>query len=381
MKKSKILLMVLTLLGLTLSLTSCQGGIWDTVAIPFAWLLRIFNGWTGQNYALALLLFSLGVKLILLPFSIRQQKSQIKMARIRPKMLAIEKKYAGRNDQPTLRKKQEEIMALQQAEGYSPLSGCLPLLIQIPIIFILYSIIRNPLTHICQLSSDTILNLWNTVNGLSGDAIVTKLSNVNQIKLVGLLRNGDFANVFQSITQKSISILPNFDIFGGAINLATTPSFTSFGWLWLVPALNLISTIASMRLTKRFGGNMQQMQASTPDQKVSMGIMEWMMPVMTTWIAFTVPAALGVYWLYQSIFGIIQMIILSKVMPLPKYTKEEMEQMLRDMKARNTARASATGTGSYANGERPRSLHHIDDDDEPETKPQPKKQHQNPPKK
>ena len=380
MKKSKAFLLILTLACTTLLLTSCGesavegGGIYT----PFAWLLRIFYSWTGKNYALALLLFSLGVKILLLPFSIRQQKSQIKMARIRPKMLAIEKKYAGRTDQPTMRKKQEEMMALQQAEGYSPMAGCLPLLIQIPIIFILYAIIRNPLTHILELSPEVLCDLYNAVNNLTGDAIVTKASSINQIELIGTLFSGDYASTFLSVTGKSISSRPSFDIFGGAINLAATPSIRSFGWLWLVPALNLISTIVSMRLTKRFGGNMQQMQASTPDQKVSMGIMEWMMPVMTTWIAFTVPAALGVYWLYQSLFGILQMIILAKVMPLPKYTKEEMEQMLRDMKTKNTVRA---GVGASQNGERPRSLHHIDDDDEEEVKPAPKKQQQNPPKK
>jgi membrane protein insertase Oxa1/YidC/SpoIIIJ len=95
--------------------------------------------------------------------------------------------------------------------------------------------------------------------------------------------------------------------------------------------------------------------------------------------ALLISAAVGVYWIYQSIFGIIQMIVLAKVMPLPKYTKEEMEQMLRDMKAKNAARAGIS-SGS-ASGERPRSLHHIDDDDEIDVKPQPKKQQQNPPKK
>ena len=166
MKVSKIILIVLTLVGTVTCLTSCMGPVGDAIAIPFAWLLRVFNSWTG-HYALALLLFSLGVKLVLLPLSIRQQKSQIKMARIRPKMLAIEKKYAGRNDQPTLRKKQEELMALQQAEGYSPMSGCLPLLIQLPIIFILFEIIREPLTYICQFDSTQIVNMWNTVKGLA----------------------------------------------------------------------------------------------------------------------------------------------------------------------------------------------------------------------
>lgn len=95
---------------------------------PFGYVLRFFNSFTG-SYAIALLLFALVVKLILLPFAIKQQKNQIKGAKLRPKMMEIEKKYSGRNDQPTLKKKQEELMELQRSEGYSPLSGCLPLLI------------------------------------------------------------------------------------------------------------------------------------------------------------------------------------------------------------------------------------------------------------
>lgn len=376
MKVSKIILIVLTLVGTVTCLTSCMGPVGDAIAIPFAWLLRVFNSWTG-HYALALLLFSLGVKLILLPLSIRQQKGQIKMARLRPKMLAIEKKYAGRNDQPTLRKKQEELMALQQAEGYSPMSGCLPLLIQLPIIFILFAIIREPLTHICQFSGKEIVDLWNALNTSN---MVETLGAVDQVKLISMLREN--ADVLKDITEETVNVLPRLDLFGGAINLAETPSFSKFGWLWLIPGVNLLLSVLSMRLTKRFGNTAaQQMQASTPDQKVSMGIMEWMMPVMTTFFAFQISAAVGVYWIYQSIFGVIQMIVLAKVMPLPKYTKEEMEQMLRDMKTRNAARASAASGRSYADGGRPRSLHHIDDDDEVEAKPEVKKQHQNPPKK
>ena len=113
----------------------------ELISWPFAKLLWLFN-FTG-SYAIALLFFAIVVKLIMLPLSIKQQKTQIKGAKLRPKMAAIEKKYAGRTDQKTLQKKQQELMALQQEEGYSPLSGCLPMLIQLPIIIILYNIIQN----------------------------------------------------------------------------------------------------------------------------------------------------------------------------------------------------------------------------------------------
>ena len=116
----------------------------------FGSILNFFNSWTG-NYMVALLLFALAIKIVLLPLAIMQQKNQIKGAKLRPKILMIEKKYAGRNDQPTLRRKQEEIMALQQKEGYSAFSGCLPLLIQLPIILILFRGIQKPLTYVSKI--------------------------------------------------------------------------------------------------------------------------------------------------------------------------------------------------------------------------------------
>ena len=102
----------------------------------------------GNHYVLAILIFAFLVEVAMLPIAIKQQKNSIGMAKLRPKIAKIEKKYAGRTDQATLRKKQEEIMELQQKEGYSPFSGCLPLILQLIIVgFILYPIIQNPLRY------------------------------------------------------------------------------------------------------------------------------------------------------------------------------------------------------------------------------------------
>ena len=96
----------------------------------FGTILSFFNQITG-SYALALVLYALVFKIVFLPFSIKTQKNQIAMAKLRPKLAKIEKKYAGRTDRATLQKKQQEIMEMQQKEGYNPLSGCLPLLLQL----------------------------------------------------------------------------------------------------------------------------------------------------------------------------------------------------------------------------------------------------------
>ena len=110
-------------------------------------MLSAFSTLFGGKYVFALLLYALIFKILFLPFSIKQQKSSIKMAKLAPKIELIKAKYKGRTDAPTKQKMQQEIMALQQKEGYSPLSGCLPLLLQFPIIIFLYQVIYRRYRH------------------------------------------------------------------------------------------------------------------------------------------------------------------------------------------------------------------------------------------
>ena len=112
-------------------------------------LLYWFSEIMGNYYVLALLIYALIFKIVFLPFAVKQQKNQIKMAKLTPKIELIKAKYRGRTDTATMQKQQEEIMALQKSEGYSMMSGCLPLLLQLPIIIMLYNVIRNPLSYIC----------------------------------------------------------------------------------------------------------------------------------------------------------------------------------------------------------------------------------------
>lgn len=119
----------------------------DILYIPFGYVLKFCCIVTGNYYVLALLLFALIMQVLLFPLGIKQQKSSVSMAKMRPKEQLIREKYKGRNDRPTQQKMQQEIQELYQKEGYSPLSGCLPLLIQLPIILALFGVVRQPLTY------------------------------------------------------------------------------------------------------------------------------------------------------------------------------------------------------------------------------------------
>lgn len=307
-----------------------------------------------ESYALALFWFALIVKIVLLPFGIKQQKNQIKGAKLRPKMYAIEKKYAGRTDQVTLRKKQQEIMDMQQKEGYSPLSGCLPLLIQFPLIIVLYRIIQRPLTYICRLGGDAIKSL----------AEGTGVKNVaNEIEILGKISSPEaFPDVLTGVD------LPNFDLFG-IVDLSVAPAIISLGAI--IPLLVFAAQFFTMKLSRKL--NPMMTQGQNPEAAMSMKIMDLMMPLMILFMAFTLPAALGLYWLFQAILGIGQTLLLAKLMPMPTFTEEELKAAERELRGKAPRRRVGTGADESVDTEeppvRPRSLHHIDDDDEDELPP------------
>ena len=315
-------------------------------------MLSWFSSITG-SYAVALILYALLFKLLFLPFSIKQQKNQIKMAQLRPKIALIEKKYAGRNDQPTLQKKQQEILALQQSEGYNPLSGCLPLILQFPIIIFLYNVIRKPLSYICKLEESVVVAINTLVTGTE-----TAFGSINQIGLVGSINSYIAENGADAIVGAGLdpSLIPDFTLFG--LDLSATPTFTPISWLVIIPILAAAASWLSMFLTRKWSGAAQQMAGQDAQSAASMKMMDITMPLLTLWMAFSFSGMLGLYWVYQSILGIVQSFILSKAMPLPKYTDEEIKEMQKAEKARQKAERSA-----LKQQPKYKSLHYIDEDD------------------
>lgn len=318
----------------------------------FGSLLYWFSSICGGSYALALLLYALVFKILFLPFSIKQQKNQIAMAKLTPKIELIKAKYKGRTDRVTQQKMQEEIMALQQKEGYSPFSGCLPLLIQFPIIIFLYNVIRNPLSYICNASKDTITYLYRTVNGIAEDVAVT-FKSIDQISLIAKIEERGI----DIMTFGAKRAIPDFHLFG--MNLAEEPSLTNFSLLVLIPVIAAASQWFTMWITRKLNGNaMGAASGQDAQAQASMRIMDIAMPLMTLFIAFGFSGMLGLYWIYQSFISVAQTFIIAKVMPLPKYTEEEIKAMRKAQREQEKAQKAALK-------EQPkyRSLHYIDEDD------------------
>ena len=316
--------------------------LYELLGTMLSWFSSLFGG----KYVFGLLLYALLFKLLFLPFSIKQQKNQIKMAGLTPKIELIKAKYKGRTDQPTLQKQQQEIMELQQKEGYSPLSGCLPMLLQFPIIIFLYKIIRGPLSYICGLEASAIESIKSIIGSTQMD----------EIQLVGEI-NSYIAGGGKGLAEfeAALAKLPDLTLFG--TDLSATPNLTNLSWLVLVPVLAAALTWLSMFLTRKWNAN-PATQAQDAQANASMKMMDFIMPAMTLWMAFSFSGMMGIYWIYQSALGILQSYIISKAMPLPKFSEEDIKEMKKAQKeAEKAARSAAKNAPKY------RSLHYIDDED------------------
>lgn len=337
----------------------------DFITVPIGWILKFFSTICGNSYILAILLFSVFVEVLMtLIFGIRQQKNSIKQARLRPKEMAIRKKYAGRDDKATQQKMNQEIQELYQKEGYNPLGGCLPLLIQFPLLIALYNIVINPLKYICGLSETAISQI---------STILNMESNRGTMAFLGPIADkgySAFANV-EGFTSEVFEKMPNLKAFGGALDLSTMPNScmnvealkSPASWLVLsIPVLTFLSYFFSMKLTRKLSyqpmDNAQQAQMGCSNK-----MLDIVMPLFSVFISFSVPAALGIYWIFKSILGVVGRVVLYFAMPLPKFTEEDYKAAEREIGTR-----SVKNSGVEKSGRIVRSLHHIDDEDFEDTR-------------
>ena len=320
-------------------------------------MLAWFSGWSG-SYVIALLFYALIFKIVFLPFTIKQQRNQIAMAKLQPKIELIRAKYKGRTDRVSMQKQQQEIMELQQKEGYSALAGCLPLLIQLPLIIILYNVIRKPLSFLAKFSEEAIININTFLNGSAQE-----FKAIDQISLISKIQeeyttNGLGAGLENAgLTMELYESIPNLNLWG--MNLGLTPSLINFSLLVIVPVIAAASQWFTMWVTKKINGNPQAAVAQPDSQtQMSMRIMDLVFPLMTLWMAFNFSAMLGVYWIIQSVLAILQTLIISRAMPMPKYTEEEIKAMRKAQRQAEKNQREILKTQPKF-----KSLHYIDDDD------------------
>lgn len=277
------------------------------ICIPFAWILRLFYNLTG-SYGWALILFTLVVKLVLLPFQLKSKKSMMRMNRFQPKIKEIQTKYA--NNQA---KMNEELQLLYAEEGVNPMSGCLWSFLPFPIIIALYSIIRQPLSRFMLLKADVIesIRTFAQTLGYVAEQSGGRASFYEEIHLAQFMsQNYDkFSGKFEGIFPMSYNFL-GLDLT--AIPQDAIKSITSGGWatigLVLIPVISAVLSYFQSKVSMAGTSNASANDAAGRSSRMMM----WMMPVMSLWIGFTLPAALGVYWIANSFFMMIQDMFLNK---------------------------------------------------------------------
>ena len=292
----------------------------DIIRVPFGYLLDWLYVFSS-NYGVALILFSLIVKLVLLPMSIKSKKSMLKMSRLSPQVKALEAKYGD--------DKQKYQLAVQQMykeEGVSMGGGCLWSFIPLLILFPLYYVIREPITYMLHNSRSVSAAIVAFIQASGVD--LGKNTYYAQLAAAGHI--GDYADklreVLQSIMGSDVKInlqAMNFQFLG--IDLAAIPTFRFWdceGWseigLFLIPVvsagLQAVSMWISQKMNNQVATNADGEQdadaAKTANQ--TNATMMLMMPLMSLWIGFSMPAAISIYWIAQAVFGAVQDYFLTK---------------------------------------------------------------------
>ena len=298
----------------------------DYIAKPFGLLLMWLYELTN-SYGAAIFLFALAVKVVLLYFSAKSKKSMMRQARFTPYLKELEARYEGNKQ-----KYQEEVAKLYKEEGINPMSGCLWSLLPFPILLALYRAIRFPITIMMGVPKDAYALIQEKLASLGFEA-------------AGGARAAAYAQIYESQF-----ITANFEKFSGiseklktmdygflGLDLGQQPNFRfwEFGaeggsiWpqlgLFLIPVVAAVLSWAQSKIS--MASSPQDPQTASTSRSMTL-----MMPIMSLWIGFVMPGALGLYWIATSVFQIIQDYILAKI--FNKQLDAEDAERTERMKAR-----------------------------------------------
>lgn len=286
--------------------------MWAAITKPFAWLMVKLYELTG-NYGWAVILFALAVNLILTPFMAKSKKGMMRTTRLQPQMQELQRRHEG-NPQ----KLNQEMQKLYKENGASPTSGCLWSLIPFPILIALYSVIRQPLTRMMFVAQEMVDAIQSYFVGAGLYTIPAKADAYFEIKLTELAHT--HWSELQSALAGQLDGLMDIDFSFLGLNLGNQPKWNfmfSTDWsdvhvwlpalgLFLIPFISAGLSWASMKIS-----NLANPQADAQAQ-ASMKSMNIVMPLMSVWICFIMPAAMGIYWIANSVFGMARDFILTK---------------------------------------------------------------------
>ena len=250
------------------------------------------------NYGIAVILFTVIVKILLIPLGVKQQKTTVKTKLVRPELEKIQAKY--KNDKEKLN---EETMKLYQKYGINPMGGCLPLLIQLPILLGLYRVIQEPITWVLRLAPSAAIENLISSGKITLSEATQKLASLAEdaTKIAGMTDISEIINnLGMKVTQIHIASefdLINFNLLG--LDLSQTPNISDISLLWLIPVLATGSAFFSNWVS-------QKLNPMSPEQAQQMKTMNMMMPLMTAFFTFTLSAGIGLYWFVSTMLSVLE---------------------------------------------------------------------------
>ncbi len=322
-------------------------GIFQLLAVPLGAILRLVYQLFG-NYFVAIFFFTLLVKLVTFPFSLKSQKATADRARLAPRLERLQKKYG--QDRQKLQQKTQE---LYEKEGVSLTGGCLPMLIPMIILFGVIGAIYQPLTHLTDIPEQVInvsleaagiidendedtadrdsayveLNLLEELEE-NKDAVIEKIDALEASKRDN--RSGE------ELYNEMIEMRGEFQLFGMDFlgNPWNKDGFAGINWLWIIPLLSGVTALLSSFLSQHY--NKATMSPEQQQMKGCTGVMLYFMPLFSAYISFIVPGAVGIYWIFSNVFALGQTYVLNR-MYNPAKIREQAEIEYKERRARRAA--------------------------------------------
>lgn len=330
--------------------------IFDYIAIPLGYVLH-FIYTLVDNYFLAIFLFTLLVRMAMFPLSLKSQKSQAERAKLAPRIERLQKKYAK-----DPKKLQEKQMALYEKHGVSMTGGCLPMIVQMVLLFGIISAIYKPLTHLMQIPSEVISTSISAVTLGKDEEDPNKFKEselqgyYGELKMLGKLEENEDAirsNIDKlakdtpevmedKTTDEYIEMMKttkeDFTIFG--VSVLNNPGYTGWSpnWLWIIALVSGLTAMASSLISMHY--TKQSQGANQPGQGCTNGMMIAFMPLFSLYITFTVPGGVGIYWICSNLIACVQTVILNHIYnPVKIREQAELEyQERRRQKAEDKKR-------------------------------------------
>lgn len=360
-----------------------QLSILDPLYTLFGWLTRVLYEFFG-NYGLAIIFLTVIIRGALIPLNIRSQKSMLKMQALSGKQAELQRQYGDDKEGY-----QEAFMKLQKENGAGGLSGCLLPFLQLFFIWPIYRIVSGPLIYLSQVSKDNVQSMIDLGNRFGGSGLFDGRISVDiHIGLIKALNeNAQFLN--ECINQGLIRLDQMIDLHFLGMDLTVTPAWNPFEIakdpktylpMLLIPIIVVIVNIATMQLTKIMKPGWKEEEEAKKRAKMnparagqagdgkgnaeditqnSMKMMNWMMPVLMLVTTFTMPAAMGLYWIISGLMSIITSVIVYFMFTKPYEAKKAEIEAKKDAVFKKGGKAALAGVdgdvkaeGSKKNGKK-----------------------------